>query len=134
MREFINIIENANAPDWFANGTPIDITAIDYDYDLLDVLSDEEMNYDWRICMVPARTIDDAMAGFHPLPTSTETELERLDSIHGWFNTIGIRNALMSQPPMAILTKSLRMLDGCHRCLLAIQRLRDIPVLVGKPS
>ncbi|MBK1666498.1 hypothetical protein CKO28_00390 [Rhodovibrio sodomensis] len=114
------------------------------DRDVFEFLEDDEFDYPYRLCRVPAACFTavanadprDFMDGMLPPRESVDypEEIARFTDLRAWFDTEGIETALAHRPVIALLHNDrLKVLDGFHRLYLLIHEygIGEITTAVG---
>lgn len=112
------------APDWFTLSPTVDITT--GQYDAAEFLEGDEIDYEFRLCQVPASLLRPVVVCPDELPAI----LDWIDTDHG-----GNATAALVQAPVVMLLTSdgPKIVDGHRRTALAQQvyGLTSIPCLVA---
>ena len=122
MRQWINIISESYTPEWFEQASPVpDI--YDVSEDARDVLTPEELDWEWRLAEVPVEYINfDSVWG-----GETEEEGEKK------FNSIRFASKLPPSIYQLLPNGRCKILDGWHRFYVARELgLRHITAYVGR--
>jgi hypothetical protein len=102
--------------------------------DLEYVMYDEEVDYVWRMVVLPIDAVG-ADLSLEATPGCTqEEEDERFEKIRKWMDEKGIIASLVDCPPIARMTDEfgLDLVDGRHRLALANQSgVKEVRMMLG---
>jgi hypothetical protein len=105
-------------------------TAPDLEY----VIYDEEIDYIWRMVVLPIDAVGTDLSLDATPGCTQEDEDVRFESIRQWMSVKGVVASLADCPPIARMTDEhgLDLIDGRHRLALAHQYgLKEVRMMIG---